>query len=80
MTRRSRFVPLMVVVAVAVATLVPGWVSARELFEIRLGANLEGEGKAAMATKISFDRKKNNMELENYGSEPVRLQTVKVER
>jgi len=25
--------------------------------EIRLGANLEGEGKAAMATKISMSRR-----------------------
>ena len=32
----------------------------------------------AVATKISFDKKKNQIELENYSSEPVRLQNVKV--
>jgi hypothetical protein len=41
------------------------------LLEIRLDKNGEGIGKASVATKISFDRKKNVMELENYGSEPV---------
>ena len=50
------------------------------LFEIRLGKDGRGEGKASMATKISFDRKKNLFELENYGTEPVRLQQVKVEQ
>ena len=40
----------------------------------------EGEGKMAYATKISFDKKKNTVELENYSSEPVRLQTVKTEK
>jgi hypothetical protein len=32
----------------------------------------------AVATKISFDKKKNTIELENYSSEPVRLNEVKV--
>ena len=50
------------------------------LLEIRLDKNGEGVGKASVATKISFDRKKNIMELENYGSEPVRLQQVKIEK
>jgi len=50
------------------------------LLEIRLDKNGEGVGKASVATKISFDRKKNQMELENYGSEPVRLQQVKIEK
>jgi hypothetical protein len=48
------------------------------LFEIHLNANGEGEGKMAVATKISFDKKKNIVELENYGSEPVRLQQIKI--
>jgi hypothetical protein len=48
------------------------------LFEIRVNKNGEGEGKAAVATKIQFDKKKNTIELENYGSEPVRLNAVKV--
>jgi hypothetical protein len=48
------------------------------LFEIRVDKNGEGQGKLAAATKISFDKKKNAIELENYSSEPVRLNNVKV--
>ena len=47
------------------------------LFEIRLNKDLEGEGKLAYYTKIRFDKDKNTMELENYSSEPVRLQNIK---
>lgn len=50
------------------------------LLEIHLDKNGEGVGKASVATKISFDRKKNVMELENYSSEPVRLQNIKIEK
>jgi hypothetical protein len=50
------------------------------LLELRLNRNGEGEGKASIATKISFDKKKHIMELENYSSEPVRLQQVKIEK
>jgi hypothetical protein len=50
------------------------------LLEIRLDRNGEGVGKAAVATKITFDKKKNTMELENYGIEPIRLQSVKIEK
>jgi hypothetical protein len=49
------------------------------LIEIHLNQNGEGEGKLAYATKITFDKKKNTIELENYSSEPVRLTTVKRE-
>jgi hypothetical protein len=38
----------------------------------------EGEGKLAYATKLSFDKKKNNVEMENYGTEPVRLNQVTI--
>ena len=48
------------------------------LFEIRVDKSGEGQGKMAVATKISFDKKKNAIELENYSSEPVRLNNVKV--
>jgi hypothetical protein len=48
------------------------------LFEIHVDKNGEGEGKLAVATKISFDKKKNTIELENYSSEPVRLNALKV--
>jgi hypothetical protein len=50
------------------------------LIEIRLGKDGKGEGKMAVATKISFNKKKNVIELENYSSEPVRLNNVKVEK
>jgi hypothetical protein len=33
----------------------------------------------AYATKIVFDKKKNNVELENYASEPVRLNNLTLE-
>lgn len=46
--------------------------------EIRLGTNGEGEGKMAVATKLKFDKNKNIVELENFASEPVRLQRVKL--
>ena len=48
------------------------------LFEIRVNKDGEGEGKMAVATKITFDKKANQVELENYSSEPVRLNSVKV--
>ena len=49
------------------------------LIQIHLNKNLEGEGKYAVATKLSFDKKKNQLEIENYSSEPVRLNNIKVE-
>ena len=48
--------------------------------EIHLDADGRGEGKMAVATQLSFDKKKNVVELENYSSEPVRLQKVRVEK
>lgn len=50
------------------------------LIEIHVDKDGKGEGKMAVATKISFDKEKKVMELENYSSEPVRLNnlTVKV--
>jgi hypothetical protein len=38
-----------------------------------------GEGRMAYATQISFDKKKQQIELENYSSEPVRLNRLKLE-
>jgi hypothetical protein len=49
------------------------------LFEMRFDKSGKGEGKMAYATQINFDKKKNNIELENYSSEPVRLQNLKLE-
>ncbi len=48
------------------------------LMEIRVDKDGKGQGKMAVATKISFDKKKNQIELENYASEPVRLNNVEV--
>jgi hypothetical protein len=39
----------------------------------------KGEGKLAYATQILFDKKKNTIELENYSSEPVRLNNLTLE-
>ena len=33
-----------------------------------------------MATKITYNKKTNAVELENYASEPVRLNNVKMEK
>ena len=49
------------------------------LFEMRFGPDGKGQGKLAYATKITFDKKKNNVELENYASEPVRLNNLELE-
>jgi hypothetical protein len=49
------------------------------LIEMRMNRDGEGEGKLSIATKITFDKKKNVIELETYASEPVRLQNVKVQ-
>ena len=50
------------------------------LIEIRLKPDGQGEGKMSVATKISLNKKQNVVELENYASEPVRLQNVKTEK
>ncbi len=49
------------------------------LMQFQLDKDGKGEGKMSVATKISFDKDKNTIELENYASEPVRLQNVKSE-
>jgi hypothetical protein len=48
------------------------------LMELHVTADGKGEGKFAVATKIAFDKKKNQIQLENYSSEPVRLQDLQV--
>ena len=48
------------------------------LMEIRVDKDGKGVGKLAIATKISFDKKKNQIELENYASEPVRLNNLQL--
>lgn len=48
------------------------------LMEIRVDKEGKGEGKLALATKITYNKKTNTIELENYASEPVRLQNVRL--
>jgi len=48
------------------------------LMEIRVDRDGNGEGKLSVATKIHFEKEKNVIELEDYASEPVRLNNVKV--
>jgi hypothetical protein len=50
------------------------------LIEIHLSRDGKGEGKMSLATKISYNKKENVLELENYSTEPVRLQNVKLEK
>jgi hypothetical protein len=46
------------------------------LIEIHMPKDGKGEGKMAFETKITFDKKKNTVELENYSTEPVRLNEI----
>ena len=50
------------------------------LAEIRLDkkGGMAGEGKLAVATKVTYDKKQKRIEIENYGQEPVRLTEIKV--
>jgi hypothetical protein len=48
--------------------------------EIRLGPDGKGEGKLAAGTKITYDRERKQVELENYGQQPVRLTQVTVDK
>ena len=50
------------------------------LMDIRVNTKGEGEGKLSVATKISYNKKKNTVEIENYASEPVRLQNVRPQK
>jgi hypothetical protein len=49
------------------------------MFEMHFDKEGKGEGKMAYALKINFDTKKNNIELENYSTEPVRLNNLVLE-
>jgi hypothetical protein len=46
------------------------------LCEIRLTPDGKGVGKLAVAAKISWNRDTRTVEIENYSSEPVRLESV----
>jgi hypothetical protein len=49
------------------------------MFEMHFDRDGKGEGKMAYALQINFDKKKNNIELENYSTEPVRLNNLVLE-
>ena len=49
------------------------------LFEMRFNKAGRGEGRMAYATQIMFDKAKNTVEIENYSSEPVRLNELRLE-
>jgi len=49
------------------------------LFEMRFDKTGNGEGRMAYGARIDFDKKKNQIALENYSSEPVRLNNLKLE-
>ena len=49
------------------------------LIEMRVGKDGVGEGKMSLFTKITYDKKKNQVVLEDYGSQPVLLTQVRRE-
>jgi len=46
------------------------------LIEMHLNDDGQGEGKASIFTKITWEKATRTLELENYASEPVRLQSI----
>ncbi|HYH46157.1 MAG TPA: hypothetical protein VEG34_10765, partial [Thermoanaerobaculia bacterium] len=50
------------------------------LVEIRIGPDGEGEGRLSLATKVTLSQDGTNLRLENYASEPVRLQSVRLDK
>jgi hypothetical protein len=49
------------------------------VIEMRLGRDGVGEGKLSLATRIEVDKRRNQIVLENYGTQPVLLTQVKRE-
>jgi len=48
------------------------------LAEIRLPKEGKGQGKAIPAAKLTYNKEKNTLEIENYSREPVRLNEVSI--
>ena len=48
--------------------------------QLRLNKDGEGEGKMPVAVQLLFDKKKNQVIVENYSTEPVRLYQVKIDK
>ena len=49
------------------------------IIELHLNRDGVGEGKMSLATKITVDKEHHQIELENYGTQPVLLKTVRRE-
>jgi hypothetical protein len=49
------------------------------VIELHINANGEGEGKMSLATKVIPDKESKTIVLEDYGTQPVLLQSVKRE-
>jgi len=49
------------------------------MFEMHFNQAGKGEGRMSYALQINFDKNKNNVELENYSREPVRLNNLELE-
>lgn len=49
------------------------------VIEMRMNRDGVGEGKMSLATKITASKDKKQIELENYGTQPVLLQNIKRE-
>src|SRR3954468_5746297 len=49
------------------------------LMEMHFAKDGTGEGRMSCFTQITFDKKKEAIEIENYSSEPVRLNNLKLE-
>ena len=49
------------------------------LIELRMPAEGQGEGKMSLATKITVDKRRNTVILEDYKSQPVMLNNIKRE-
>jgi len=47
------------------------------VIELRLNPDGVGEGKMSIATKVTMDKDKKQIELENYGTQPVLLNNVR---
>jgi hypothetical protein len=50
------------------------------VIEIRLDKNGKGDGRMSIATKVTADRERKWIELENYSNQPVMLKNVEVEK
>jgi hypothetical protein len=48
------------------------------LAEIRLPAEGKGQGKAISMAKLSFNKEKNTLEIENYEQQPLRLNEITI--